>query len=345
MMLCETRPAPVYHMHARRTSMPSMPSPHDASLHDVTQKNLNQANRSPENNQRCLSKKSKSDANLSRLTSQERKVDNLPRKAKSRLYKSELCKVFMDTGHCKYGGKCQYAHGQDELRFVQKSKNYKTAQCKSFWTTGHCKYGTRCCFQHNDLGGAFQQTPSPHLLSRAESQPAMSMSRAGSQPFLFTPTIMEEHIDERVEEDTSEPLWSDFTTAGLDLNSVADCLVEEDEDQPQDLMDAFEMELSRAKARCPQNNYADVCMGLQQRLGRQLSQEENSQVKDAFGGPAVAYDSSLLSAKAVRLTALSRKHQSMPNVLSPMRTSSRLNVFTQLSTEEKMANLFAGQAA
>jgi len=356
MMQFESLPVPLNHgmhdMHARRTSMPSL---HDASLCDVTQESQNQANRcspcSPgeQRQQRRLSKKSKSDANLSRLTSQERKVDNLPRKAKSRLYKSELCKAFMDTGHCKYGGKCQYAHGQDELRFVQKSKNYKTAQCKSFWTTGRCKYGTRCCFVHNDLGGAFQQTPSPQLLSRAESQPAMSMSgmsRAGSQPLLFSPTIVEENFDERVEEDTSDPLWSDFTTSGgLDLNSIADCLVEDEDEQPQDLMDAFEMELTRAKARYAQDDYAIVCTGLEQRLGRKLSQDETNKVKEAFGGPEVSYDPSLLSAKAVEFTAFSRKHQSMPNVLSPMRTSSRLNVFAQLSTEERMANIFAGQAA
>lgn len=335
----------MHHMHARRTSMPTMST--NVSLCDVTQEKLNQANRSPENRQRCLSKKSKSDANLSRLTSQERKVDNLPRKAKSRLYKSELCKAFMDTGHCKYDGKCQYAHGQDELRFVQKSKNYKTIQCKTFWTTGHCKYGTRCCFVHNDLGGAFQQTPRPQMLSRADSQPAMS--RVGSQPLMFTPSIVE--VDERVEEDNSvEPLWSTFATSdGLDLNSMADFIVDDDDAEPQDLMDAFEMELTRAKARFTQHGHADVRMELEQRLGRQLSQDEVNKIKGAFDGPEVTYDlGGLLSAKAVEFKSLSRKHKphSMPNVLSPARTSSRLNVFQQLSTEERMANLFAkGQAA
>lgn len=276
-------------------------------------------------------------------------MDNLPRKAKSRLYKSELCRAFMNTGQCKYGGKCQYAHGECELRFVQKSKNYKTIRCKTFWTTGFCKYGNRCCFVHNDLGGsAFAMTPNPQPLPRAESQPAMSVSRTESQPMMFSPTIVEEPEDERVENDMSQPLWSkeDFTTSGgLDLNSIADCLVDEDDDTPE-VINAFDMELSRAKARHPEHSCAEVCFQLEQRLGRKLSQEEVNKTESTFSKPEITCqpcDLGFLSAKAIEFTPLSRKHQSMPNVFSPSRKSSRLNVFQQLSEQDHRSKLFMGQ--
>jgi len=333
-MMFEQPPAPM-HTFARRTSMPSLCASNDLNALHLPRHNTGTSNRSgsPQHRQRRLSKKSKSDANLSRLTSQERKVDNLPRKAKSRLYKSELCKTFMETGHCKYGGKCQYAHGEKELRFVKKSKNYKTQMCKAFWTTGYCKYGTRCCFLHNDLGGAFQETRSPHLvcqpLPRAESQPTM----------LFTPTITEETVeDERVEDDLT-PLWSDSLTPSLDLNSIADCIVEDD-DQPQDVMDAFSVELVRVKARHQHGmEYAckDVVEELQQRLGRSLVEDELNKVKDSFEGPEVTETPA--PAMMADLTSLTRKHQSMPNVLFSRKSSSRLNVFQQLQ------DLGPGQAA
>ena len=33
-----------------------------------------------------------------------------------RLYKTTLCKHFMKRGKCRTGGKCIFAHGDDELR-------------------------------------------------------------------------------------------------------------------------------------------------------------------------------------------------------------------------------------
>lgn len=34
------------------------------------------------------------------------------------LYKTELCRSWEEKGTCRYGSKCQFAHGQDELRDV-----------------------------------------------------------------------------------------------------------------------------------------------------------------------------------------------------------------------------------
>lgn len=43
-------------------------------------------------------------------------VEPLPSCARSDMYKTELCKHFIRTGRCKYGSKCQFAHGYGELR-------------------------------------------------------------------------------------------------------------------------------------------------------------------------------------------------------------------------------------
>jgi len=63
-------------------------------------------------------------------------------------YKTELCRQFTIYGNCKYGEKCQFAHGDLELREVKKHPKYKTELCKTFHLTGFCNYGKRCHFIH-----------------------------------------------------------------------------------------------------------------------------------------------------------------------------------------------------
>lgn len=65
-------------------------------------------------------------------------------------YKTELCRPFEENGTCRYGGKCQFAHGKAELRSVVRHPKYKTDLCRTFHTTGLCPYGPRCHFIHND---------------------------------------------------------------------------------------------------------------------------------------------------------------------------------------------------
>ncbi|KAI8071286.1 hypothetical protein BC940DRAFT_228730, partial [Gongronella butleri] len=66
----------------------------------------------------------------------------------TKLYKTELCKNYTETGNCRYGGKCRFAHGEGELRKVQRHPKYKTEQCRAYSTMGTCQYGTRCTFIH-----------------------------------------------------------------------------------------------------------------------------------------------------------------------------------------------------
>merc|ERR1712078_588276 len=64
------------------------------------------------------------------------------------LYKTELCRSWEETGCCRYGNKCQFAHGKSELRPIARHPKYKTEICRTFATSGTCPYGTRCRFFH-----------------------------------------------------------------------------------------------------------------------------------------------------------------------------------------------------
>ena len=68
----------------------------------------------------------------------------------NRKLKNELCKNFIRNGSCRYGMKCQFAHGIDELRKNEnQNSKYKTKKCLSFFKEGVCMYGMRCNFVHH----------------------------------------------------------------------------------------------------------------------------------------------------------------------------------------------------
>lgn len=76
-------------------------------------------------------------------------------------YKTELCRPFEENGSCKYGEKCQFAHGYHELRNLSRHPKYKTEPCRTFHTIGFCPYGPRCHFIHNV--DERRAAPSTHL--------------------------------------------------------------------------------------------------------------------------------------------------------------------------------------
>lgn len=90
-------------------------------------------------------------------------------------YKTELCRTFEESGTCKYGAKCQFAHGMDELRGLSRHPKYKTEPCRTFHTIGFCPYGARCHFIHNademQAAGSAPQRPKlrPPLLRHSLS--------------------------------------------------------------------------------------------------------------------------------------------------------------------------------
>lgn len=75
-------------------------------------------------------------------------------------YKTELCRPFEEFGVCKYGDKCQFAHGMPELRSLARHPKYKTELCRTYHTVGFCPYGPRCHFVHNQEEAMQQKGPS-----------------------------------------------------------------------------------------------------------------------------------------------------------------------------------------
>lgn len=63
-------------------------------------------------------------------------------------YKTEMCRPYQENGTCKYGEKCQFAHGVQEVRGVNRHPKYKTDLCKTYHSVGFCPYGPRCHFVH-----------------------------------------------------------------------------------------------------------------------------------------------------------------------------------------------------
>lgn len=66
------------------------------------------------------------------------------------LYKTELCKNHEETGTCKYGRACQFAHGRDELRPILRHEHWRSKTCLA-WLHGGCSYGSRCCYARRFL--------------------------------------------------------------------------------------------------------------------------------------------------------------------------------------------------
>lgn len=85
-------------------------------------------------------------------------------------YKTELCRTFTERGTCKYGSKCQFAHGHEELRGINRHPKYKTELCRTFHSIGFCPYGIRCHFVHNNEDDA-------HVRPRQSSVPAAPTQR------------------------------------------------------------------------------------------------------------------------------------------------------------------------
>lgn len=94
-------------------------------------------------------------------------------------YKTELCRTFEESGTCKYGAKCQFAHGAGELRGLSRHPKYKTEPCRTFHTSGICPYGARCHFIHNAEEG--RATPQRAQLLRP------SLHSGGSPAELLPP--------------------------------------------------------------------------------------------------------------------------------------------------------------
>lgn len=100
-------------------------------------------------------------------------------------YKTELCRPFEENGTCKYGDKCQFAHGYHELRGLNRHPKYKTEFCRTYHTIGFCPYGPRCHFIHNDEEKRLAQSSSGRScsMSSMDSSPSSPVIDIAPSPF------------------------------------------------------------------------------------------------------------------------------------------------------------------
>ncbi|GLD57246.1 zinc finger protein 36, C3H1 type-like 1 [Lates japonicus] len=103
-------------------------------------------------------------------TSSSSSTSSVSTSSSSSRYKTELCRSFTENGLCKYGGKCQFAHGPEELRDLNRHPKYKTEPCRTFHTIGFCPYGIRCHFVHNN------EEEKKYSFSRSSSSSSSSSS-------------------------------------------------------------------------------------------------------------------------------------------------------------------------
>lgn len=107
-------------------------------------------------------------------------------------YKTELCRPFEEAGECKYGDKCQFAHGIQELRNLQRHPKYKTELCRTFHSVGFCPYGPRCHFVHNaeEARNHNRNVAAYHARLAAQNAAAAAASMHGMQLPLSPPLSM-----------------------------------------------------------------------------------------------------------------------------------------------------------
>lgn len=166
-----------------RTSPPSSPTSNMISFNDSTPFGRDLTKTKLD---RSMSEPSTGDRNSNQQTQGRNGNVNSTR------YKTELCRPFEENGHCKYGDKCQFAHGAHELRSLSRHPKYKTELCRTFHTTGFCPYGPRCHFVHNEdetklnsMIKAKQQQQTQQLQNQLQNQvyqPQQQSNRAVQRP-------------------------------------------------------------------------------------------------------------------------------------------------------------------
>ena len=92
--------------------------------------------------------------------------------------KTELCTHFTQGGTCKWGEKCIYAHGMQELKEkTHVTSQYKTRLCDKYAVDGFCPYGQRCMYIHENASTSLLKSFSKNFedileisASKAESE-------------------------------------------------------------------------------------------------------------------------------------------------------------------------------
>ena len=141
-------------------------------------------------------------------------------------YKTELCRPFMESGNCKYGEKCQFAHGTHEVRAMARHPKYKTEYCRTFHSSGFCPYGPRCHFIHDPSEKRERCTPTTPR-SYSMSSPMTPFPGPGRSP--SPPSTRASEVDSPfgVRRTAHKPVQRQFSSPAVmgraSVSSVVDC--------------------------------------------------------------------------------------------------------------------------
>ena len=136
--------------------------------------------------------------------------------------KKQLCKNWLETpGYCRFGTRCLYAHGREELQIEDKltqapsrtNDRYKSQNCSLFYRERVCLFGKRCNFRHEHKSFAklHRHYYTPHLAalllthedvlhqSRADAIESDSSSKRHSSKQL---ELVDSDADQSTESDT-----------------------------------------------------------------------------------------------------------------------------------------------
>ena len=95
-------------------------------------------------------------------------------------YKTELCRNFIQKGHCKWANLCRFAHTKEELRVKPVTNHfYKTKVCRNFHKLGFCSYGNKCQYFHFkkfEVYQNLQDSLEEKLLLRLRTKPSENIS-------------------------------------------------------------------------------------------------------------------------------------------------------------------------
>ena len=168
-------PAPVNNNNSTIASSRVFSSPHSSSC-GTSHRNSRQERSSSffsDNNNGSNNSNTSDRQGSSSSSSPSSQQQQSQRSVNSSRYKTELCRPFEESGSCKYGDKCQFAHGMHELRNLSRHPKYKTELCRTFHTIGYCPYGPRCHFIHEEEPGSGKSLP-------LEAVPPSKLGRCGS---------------------------------------------------------------------------------------------------------------------------------------------------------------------
>ena len=125
------------------------------------------------------------------------KKRKLPPAAKSDMYKTRMCRNYMETGKCKYGRVCQFAHGMKELRkysscvcldHVEQRQQYALFRFRGQFTIVLLT-GMTALTEDEDISEAIILKPLPFVVRRA-SQSA-NTNTSNNAPFTLSVDILE----------------------------------------------------------------------------------------------------------------------------------------------------------